>query len=91
MLEGSEVPGRMAEWRAVLAPVVDRAPVPGGVRLTFPAEVPLAEVARLAVAEQGCCRFFSFAITVDERGAGLEVRAPDEARVLLAAVFGAAA
>jgi hypothetical protein len=54
-------------------------------------DAPLADVARLAAAEQDCCRFFSFALTVDERGVALEVRAPDDALSLVEALFGAEA
>ncbi len=90
-LDGSQMPDRMVEWQAALSTVSTRSAIPGGVRLTFSTDVHLAEVARLAAAEQDCCRFFSFAITVDERGTALEVRAPDDARPLVEAVFGAAA
>jgi hypothetical protein len=43
---------------------------------------------RLTVAEQSCCQFFAFAITVDERGTALEVRAPHDARPVLQSLFG---
>lgn len=52
-------------------------------------DVPMAEVLRLAAAEQGCCAFFSFALTIDERGAALEVTAPADAAAMVEAVFGA--
>jgi hypothetical protein len=42
-------------------------------------------------AEQSCCSFFSFALTVDDRGVALEVRAPQDAAELVTAVFGAPA
>ena len=90
-LDRAEMPDRMAEWQAVLSTVVTRSALPGGVRLTFSNDVPLAEFVRLAAAEQGCCRFFSFALTVDERGTALEVRAPDDALSLVDALFGASA
>jgi len=35
--------------------------------------------------------FFSFAVTVDQRGVGLEVRAPDGADEIVTSLFGAAA
>jgi hypothetical protein len=89
-LDGAQMADRMVEWQAVLGNVSTRTAVPGGVRLTFVADVPLGEVARLAVAEQECCRFFSFAITVDERGTALEVRAPADALPIVEALFGAA-
>jgi hypothetical protein len=53
--------------------------------------VDLAEMTRLALAEWQCCTFFAFAITVDGRGAALEVRAPDVAAELLKSVFGGVA
>ena len=34
---------------------------------------------RLVAAEQDCCQFLRFAITVDTRGVGLEVRGPADA------------
>ena len=45
-------------------------------------------VIRLAAAEQDCCRFFGFAITVDDRGVALEVRAPHDALDVVHALFG---
>ncbi|HEX4905632.1 MAG TPA: hypothetical protein VFU93_09285, partial [Acidimicrobiales bacterium] len=67
---------------------VDRVPIPGGLRLSFPAPAPLPALVRLVEAEQGCCSFFSFAITVDDRGVALEVTAPDDAAPLVTEVFG---
>ena len=52
---------------------------------------PLPEIARLAAAEQDCCRFFAFALTIDRRGLAIEVRAPDDALPVLHALFGVAA
>jgi MerR family copper efflux transcriptional regulator len=80
--------GRMGEWAAMLADVRARTTAPDGtIRLELDGDVSVAEVARLAVAEQQCCRFFAFAITVDERGVGLEVRAPAEASDVMTALF----
>jgi DNA-binding transcriptional MerR regulator len=91
-LPAGEMPGRVDDWRAVLAHVTHREPTPGGgLRLDLGPAVPLDELVRLAAAEQGCCAFFSFAITIDHRGIALEVRAPDDAADVVTAVFGAAA
>src|SRR6266702_444152 len=60
-----------------------------GVRVEFGSDAPLAELARLANAEHECCRFFRFAITVDARGVGFEVTAPDGAEELDATLVGA--
>lgn len=42
----------------------------------------------LVAAEQDCCQFVRFAITVDTRGIALEVRGPDGAQPFLASMFG---
>lgn len=89
-LSPGEMPDRMGDWQAVLAQVTDRERTPdGGLRLSLDARVPLDELARLAAAEQGCCAFFAFAITIDHRGIALEVRAPEAAEDIVTAVFGA--
>ena len=79
--------GRVEAWRALLSGAVDRAEIPGGRRITFGSPAPVERLARLAADEHDCCRFFSFAITVDERGVGLEVTAPDEASTLVEELF----
>lgn len=90
-LEHEQMGDRIAEWQAVLAHVDAREAVEGGIRLALDRDVDLAEVARLARAEWGCCSFFAFSITVDARGTALEVRAPEAGRELLTAAFGTAA
>jgi len=82
--------GRLDEWRALLAHVTRRDPIDGGVRAIFGPAAPLDELIRLAAAEQDCCRFFDFAITVDGRGIALEVRAPAEALPIVHSLFGVA-
>ena len=81
--------GRLEAWREALKPVVDRTAIDGGVRLTFAPGTPLAQVADLAAAEHDCCMFFRFAVTVDHRGAAIEVTAPPEALALVHALVGA--
>ena len=83
--------GRLADWDDLLAHVAHRAPLDGGVRCEFGASVPAERLMRLVAAEQDCCQFFQFAITVDTRGVALEVRAPIDARSILESMFGAAA
>jgi DNA-binding transcriptional MerR regulator len=87
-LDGALMPSRLEDWQALLARVRSRSALSGGVRLTFEADVPIGEMAELARAEQACCRFFSFAITVDDRGTALEVTAPEDARSIVDALFG---
>jgi hypothetical protein len=90
-LGADDVANRIEEWHTVLAHVTGRMPIERGLRLAFGADPPIADLARLAVAEHDCCRFFTFAITVDERGVALEVRAPEEGDAILESVFGGAA
>ena len=91
---------RLAAWRSVLGLAIDasgtagasqissRDAVDGGVRLGLAPSIDLAELARLVAAEHACCQFLSFALTIDARGIGLEVRAPDGATDVIDAVFG---
>jgi hypothetical protein len=87
-LAPSDMDARLAEWRAVLSPAPRRVTIDDGVRIEFDSHASISELARLAAAEQECCQFFRFSITVDERGVALEVRAPAEAYELVLAAFG---
>lgn len=88
-LEPGAMPDRLAGWRAVLDHVRSRGTADdGALRVEFGDELSLGELARLVAAEQRCCAFFSFAITVDHRGVALEVRAPDDAEGVVASLFG---
>jgi MerR family copper efflux transcriptional regulator len=96
-LGAGEMSTRLNEWNALLEDkrdllqgVTARRPLADGVRLEFGPNTDVTEVARLAAAEQGCCRFFSFALVIDTRGVALEVHAPPDAADVVAALFGAA-
>ena len=80
--------GRLDEWQHLLEHVERREPIDGGLRATFEPATPLDELMRLAAAEQACCQFFAFAITIDNRGVALEIRAPDDALPVLRSLFG---
>jgi DNA-binding transcriptional MerR regulator len=81
--------GQLEDWHALLAPTARRTALDDGVRVELAAGTPLDELMRLVAAEQDCCQFLEFAITVDTRGVGLEVRGPDDARTVIEALFGA--
>jgi hypothetical protein len=89
--------GRLEEWNALLADKRDllqgaaRVPLDDGLRLELGPNTDVTEIARLASAEQHCCRFFSFALVLDQRGIALEVHAPPDGQAALTALFGAAA
>ena len=63
----------------------------GGLRIEFDADMDIGDLAHLVGAEQRCCQFFAFAITVDHRGSALEIRAPESAAGIVADLFGTAA
>ena len=83
-----DVPARIAEWREVLGSVTAREPISGGLRLVLSEGAPVSRIADLTVAEQQCCAFFSFALTVDRRGVALEVTAPADGEAVVAELFG---
>jgi hypothetical protein len=87
-LQVDAMPSRIEDWAWMLRFVTGRSSVDGGLRLELDPSAPLGDLTRLARAEQDCCQFFSFALTVDARGVGLEVRAPDDARSIVHALFG---
>lgn len=88
-LDAGSMSGRLAEWRAVLALAMSRTRTPDGdLRIEMRDDIAVDELALLVAAEQRCCAFFSFAITVDGRGVALEVGAPDDASDVVAALFG---
>jgi hypothetical protein len=87
-LEGVARPNRLEEWRSALRFVTARTAIPDGMRMTLAPDAPVAEIAGLAAAEQQCCAFFAFAITLDSRGVALEVTAPADARSVLEGLFG---
>ena len=79
---------RVDEWQRLLAHVERRESIDNGLRATFGPATPLGELMRLAAAEQDCCQFFTFAITIDTMGVALEVRAPHDALPVLHSLFG---
>jgi hypothetical protein len=87
-LTATDLSARLGAWQEVLTHVVDRAPIDDGLRLVLGPTAPIGDIARLAAAEHACCAFFSFAVTIDARGAALEVSAPADASEILTALFG---
>ena len=88
-LELAAMPGRMADWQTVLDHARSRSTAPDGtLRVELDDTVDLGELARLVAAEQHCCAFFSFAITVDHRGIAVQVGVPAGAEEIVASLFG---
>lgn len=89
-LSAGSLRGRIADWQSLLSHVVRRDVIDGGVRCTFGESVSNVDLIELVAAEQDCCQFFRFAITVDVRGVALEVTAPEDACEIVESLFGAA-
>jgi hypothetical protein len=91
-LEPEAMPDRLAEWKAVLGQATARTrAADGAIRVEFSNDFDLSGLAALVVAEQHCCAFFAFNITVDHRGIALEVRAPEGAEDIVQSMFGSPA
>jgi DNA-binding transcriptional MerR regulator len=90
-LEPGAMSDRVAAWANVLADATGRVAVDGGMRIEFGLDVDLGDLGRLISAEQRCCAFFDFTLTVDATGIALEVRAPELATDMIADLFGTAA
>lgn len=88
-LDGGQMSERITRWRRLLATATQRDQTPDGARFAFDSSAPLGELAALVAAEQDCCSFFSFSLTVDPAGITFEVTAPPEGAATLAKVFGA--
>ena len=82
--------GRLDDWQELLGHVERRERIDDGIRSVFTESVPTSELIRLVAAEQDCCQFFRFSITVDARGIALEVRAPQDERLVVQSMFGVA-
>lgn len=88
-LGAGEMTDRMADWSAALGHAEARTPIAGGgLRVDFDAGLDVGELARVVSAERYCCSFFSFSITVNQRGMGLEVGVPEGAAEVVTALFG---
>lgn len=89
-LGAGEMQTRVDEWNALLQNVTARQALHDGLRLELRPDSDVTEIARLAAAEQGCCRFFDFALVIDRRGIALEVHAPPDGQPVLTGLFGTA-
>lgn len=87
-LSADQLGARLDEWRSVVAEATGREEVAGGTRLRFRRDVDVARLATLIAAEQGCCRFFTFTLTVAVDDVALEVLAPADARPVVDALVG---
>jgi len=90
-LPADGIGNRTTAWADLLAHVTARSTTPDGARrLALDPSTPVDQLVGLVTAEQECCAFFSFAVTVDALGLALEVRAPAGAEPVVDALFGPA-
>ena len=81
-------PARLGKWKELLALAVDRAPLPGRMRLRFPPDPAVAaRMGDLAVREQACCSFFIFTLHLAPDAVTLDVQAPEDALAVLSEMF----
>jgi MerR family copper efflux transcriptional regulator len=85
-LGGGAYQDRIAEWRRLLDGAEIRALSDGGRAARLPADR-AGEVARLVVAEQQCCPFFSFHLDFTGEQVELIAHAPDGVEALVVALF----
>jgi DNA-binding transcriptional MerR regulator len=90
-LEPGSMPDRLAEWSGMLQSATRRTAIDGGLRIELATGVDLSDLGRLIGAEQHCCAFLRFSLTVDADGIVLEVRAPELAAGIVTDLFGSAA
>jgi MerR family transcriptional regulator, copper efflux regulator len=90
-LAAADMPERLAAFQTIFANVRRRVALEGGVRLEFDQAIDVGALTSLLVAEQQCCAFWAFAITIDARGVAMEVRGPEGTAEMIDALFGVAA
>lgn len=90
-LHPASVGERFEDWNRIMASAKARTAIPDGVRVVFDRDVDAGALASLAAAEQTCCSFFRFDISIGADEVALAVTGPDDAQPVIAAVFGTAA
>lgn len=89
-LAPDRVSDRLAEWHATVDRAVRREPIPGGIRVGFARDIDIAEISALMAAEQDCCQFFTFALTVHADEVTLDVTGPPDALPIVDSLVGRA-
>jgi DNA-binding transcriptional MerR regulator len=88
-LGAGEMQGRIADWQDALRYATTRELVDGGVRVHLPRATPIARLASLVEAEQTCCQFFTFTLTIGIDAVTLDVTGPEGAENIVLALVGA--
>lgn len=87
-LAPGEMQGRLADWQEALRDVTGREPLQGGVRVHLPRHTSISRLATLIEAEQTCCQFFTFVLTIGTGTLTLDVTAPEGAQDIVHALVG---
>jgi len=90
-LAPDQIPLRVRGWQAALASVVRREGLADGVRLHLAPSADIASLVDLGAAEQSCCGFLTFRLTLSATGTSLDVTGPPDARAVIEALVGVAA
>ncbi len=90
-LSEPELRRRGRDWEAVMTEaLVEKAPVPGGVRLTFrPERSVVDDLVALVHAERQCCGWASWVLTTTAEAAVLDVTAEGDGAAAVRSWFGA--
>ena len=87
-LDADEMPGRVADWRATLGAATAREETPAGVRLRFDrTTTDVAALAGLAAAENDCCRWATFTITIGPDELTMDVTGSSTARQSIVSMY----
>jgi MerR family copper efflux transcriptional regulator len=89
-LDADELDPRLDEWRALLAQAEITNLEPAGARLRFERDADVTTIASLLDAEQRCCRFLTFTLTVTDHSVVVDIAAPPEARDAVSGLLAAA-
>jgi len=88
-LEPGPAAHQLAEWHTVIDQATARIEqADGSLRIELVRDVDLVFLTQLVAAEQRCCAFLSFVLTIDAEGVTLEVSAPPGASELVMSMFG---
>jgi hypothetical protein len=87
-LSAEDMPARVAEWLATLATATEREEMPDGVRLRFDRATDVSSLARLAAAENECCRWATFTITIAPDEVTMDVTGSASARPMIVSLYG---
>ena len=89
-LAPGDVAGRIADWHDLLA-AAEVVETEAGLHIRFSEGTDPMPIAALAAAEQGCCAFFTFVLTIEATGVELDITAPDGAAPLIRSLVGVSA